>query len=344
MARSTSAGRSPVEAASKNTASLRSDSAASRSAVQRSTPSAPASAASLAPLRPTSSGSGTSRSPLASTSPPSLRMASSARWRCCCVPMRPVAPCTMIPSRRSAISLPFRSAHYSGARAKPEPRMARHIVCLTFDFDALSGFIARGLTTPTPISRGEFGVVGAERILALLHRFGIAATWFIPGHTIATYPEPCRHIAQAGHEIAHHGWTHVPPASLTRTQEEAGLVRANEAIQALAGRPARGYRSPSWDLSPHTIELLLQHGFLYDSSMMGHDYLPYRARTGDRITLEEPAAFGPETGLVEMPISWSLDDHPHFEYFRADGVTLPGLRAAGGVLDNWYDCLLYTSD
>jgi len=215
--------------------------------------------------------------------------------------------------------------------------MARHIVCLTFDFDALSGFIARGLTTPTPISRGEFGVVGAERILALLHRFGIAATWFIPGHTIATYPEPCRHIAQAGHEIAHHGWTHVPPASLTRTQEEAGLVRANEAIQALAGRPARGYRSPSWDLSPHTIELLLQHGFLYDSSMMGHDYLPYRARTGDRITLEEPAAFGPETGLVEMPISWSLDDHPHFEYFRADGVTLPGLRAAGGVLDNWYD-------
>lgn len=153
--------------------------------------------------------------------------------------------------------------------------MARHIVCLTFDFDALSGFIARGLTTPTPISRGEFGVVGAERILALLHRFGIAATWFIPGHTIATYPEPCRHIAQAGHEIAHHGWTHVPPASLTRTQEEAGLVRANEAIQALAGRPARGYRSPSWDLSPHTIELLLQHGFLYDSSMMGHDYLPY---------------------------------------------------------------------
>jgi peptidoglycan/xylan/chitin deacetylase (PgdA/CDA1 family) len=215
--------------------------------------------------------------------------------------------------------------------------MPRHIVCLSFDFDALSGFISRGLTSPTPISRGEFGVVGAERILALLGRHAIRATWFIPGHTIETYPDACRAIHAAGHEVAHHGWTHVPPANLSREQEEAGLVRGNEAIRRLTGAAARGYRSPSWDLSPHTIELLLQHGFLYDSSMMGHDYLPYRARVGDAITLEQPARFGAPTSLVEMPISWSLDDHPHFEYFRTDAVTLPGLRAASGVLENWYD-------
>ena len=100
------------------------------------------------------------------------------------------------------------------------PPMSRHIVCLTFDFDALSGFIARGLTTPTPISRGEFGVVGAARIVDLLRRFDIAATWFIPGHTIETYPDACRAIRDAGHEIAHHGWTHVPPARLTRARKK----------------------------------------------------------------------------------------------------------------------------
>jgi peptidoglycan/xylan/chitin deacetylase (PgdA/CDA1 family) len=215
--------------------------------------------------------------------------------------------------------------------------MARPIVCLSFDFDALSGFISRGLVTPTPISRGEFGVIGAERIVKLLARFDIRATWFIPGHTLETYPQACRAIAAAGHEIAHHGWTHVPPADLSRAQEEAGLIRANEAIRRLTGSPARGYRSPSWDLSPHTIELLVKHGFLYDSSLMGHDYIPYHARIGDVVTLEEPTRFGAATALVEMPISWSLDDHPHFEYFRTDKVTLPGLRAASGVLENWFD-------
>jgi peptidoglycan/xylan/chitin deacetylase (PgdA/CDA1 family) len=215
--------------------------------------------------------------------------------------------------------------------------MALHIVCLTFDFDAMSGFIARGMTTPTPISRGEFGAVASERILALLRRHEIPTTWFIPGHTIETYPAACAKVVAAGHEIGHHGWTHVPPANLSREAEEAGLVRGNEAIKRLSGQTARGYRSPSWDLSPHTIELLLKHGFLYESSMMGHDYLPYRARQGDVIELEKPAVLGPETKLVEMPISWTLDDYPHFEFVRTSTAILGGLKPASGVLENWYD-------
>jgi len=214
--------------------------------------------------------------------------------------------------------------------------MSTHIVCLTFDFDAMSGFIARGLTTPTPISRGEFGAVAAPRILDLLRRYDVPATWFIPGHTIETYPEPCRLIVEAGHEVGHHGWTHVPPANLNREKEEWNLERGNEAIRMLTGAPAKGYRSPSWDLSPHTLELLLKHGFLYDSSLMGHDYLPYRARIGDVIELEKPAQFGPETDLVEMPISWSTDDYPHFEYMRMPNALAPGLKATSGVLENWY--------
>lgn len=219
--------------------------------------------------------------------------------------------------------------------------MARHIVCISFDFDAMSGWIARGMTTPTPASRGEFGVIGAGRILALLQRHGIAATWFIPGHTLETYPDVCRRVHDAGHEIGHHGWTHVPPASLTREQEERELVRANEQIRKLTGSHALGYRSPSWDLSPHSVELLIEHGFHYESSMMANDYSPYRVRLGDVIELQQPAAFGTETPLIEMPISWTLDDYPHFEFVRTPTTVLPGLMNANDVLSNWVDDFLY---
>ena len=220
--------------------------------------------------------------------------------------------------------------------------MARHIVCLTFDYDAMSGFIARGMTSPTPISRGEFGPnVAAQRILALLKKYRIRSSWYIPGHTLETYPAQCQQVFDAGHEIGHHGWTHVPPAQLTREQEEEGLARANEQIKKLTGRYASGYRSPSWDLSPHSVELLLKHGFVYDSSMMGDDYNPYRVRTGDVIELEKPAVFGPATRLIEMPISWTLDDYPHFEFVRTKEWILPGLMNASLVLENWINDYLY---
>jgi len=226
-------------------------------------------------------------------------------------------------------------------RPRYEDSMANYIVCISFDFDAMSGFIARGMTTPTPISRGEFGAVATPRILELLERFRIPSTWFIPGHTIETYPANCREIAEAGHEVAHHGWTHVPPANMTREEEENGLVRGIEAIRDLTGWAPRGYRSPSWDLSPHSVELLLEHGFRYESSMMGNDYTPYRVRQGDVIELEKPAVFGPETRLIEMPISWSLDDYPHFEFLRTQSTILQGMMNANDVLSNWIDDFLY---
>jgi len=219
--------------------------------------------------------------------------------------------------------------------------MARLLVCLTFDFDAMSGFIARGMTTPTPISRGEFGVVASARILELMRRFEVPTTWFIPGHTLETYAKASEAVIAAGHEVGHHGWTHQPPATLTREQEEAGLVRANDVIKRMTGKPARGYRSPSWDLSPHTIELLLKHGFVYDTSMMGDDHTPYFARQGDVIELDKPAVLGKPSTLVELPISWSLDDYPHFEFVRTPTSILPGLQNAQGVLQNWIDDFTY---
>jgi peptidoglycan/xylan/chitin deacetylase (PgdA/CDA1 family) len=219
--------------------------------------------------------------------------------------------------------------------------MPRHIVCLTFDFDTQSGFIARGMTTPTPLSRGEFGAMASGRILKFLKDRGIKATWFTPGFTIESWPSESAAIVEAGHEIGHHSWAHIPPANQTREEEEADLIRAKENIRALTGRAARGYRSPSWDLSEHTIDLLIKHGFLYDTSLMGADYIPYRARRGDVAELGKPFRFGEPTDLIEMPISWSLDDYPHFEFVRTPHSVLASMQAPRAVMESWYDEFLY---
>jgi len=130
--------------------------------------------------------------------------------------------------------------------------MSRHLVCLTFDFDAISGFIARGTPTPSAISRGEFGPrVAAPRLLKMLGARNLATTWFVPGHTAETFPDAVAAVASAGHEIGHHGWKHVSPAAMPREEEEHELVRGIEALERVSGARPTGYRSPSWDLSPH---------------------------------------------------------------------------------------------
>jgi len=180
--------------------------------------------------------------------------------------------------------------------------MPRHIACLSFDFDTWSGFASRGLLTPTPISRGEFGVVGAGRILDLLKSRGIKSSWFVPGIVIETYPESCARILREGHEIGHHGWSHIQPALLPPAQEAEEFARAVESIKRLTGAAPPGYRSPAWDISDRTIGLMLEHGIRYDSSMMGHDHHPYFARMGDTVAVDAPMQFGPVTDLVEIPI------------------------------------------
>lgn len=209
------------------------------------------------------------------------------------------------------------------------------MACLSFDFDAWSGLAARGMLTPTPVSRGEFGAVAVPRILELLKRYDIKASFFTPGIVIETYPDVMERIVAAGHELGNHGYTHRPPATLSREEEEDSLVRGGEAVRRLWGRHPRGYRSPSWDLSAHSVELLLKHGYLYDSSMMGHDCQPYRVRQGDKVSAERPMQFGTVTDLYEMPVAWNLDDFPHFEYLVSSSGILNGLMNASGVLENW---------
>jgi len=214
----------------------------------------------------------------------------------------------------------------------------RSTVCLTFDFDAISIWIGpnRSSNSPSAISRGEFGAIGVERILKLLDRKGIKATFFTPGHTAETYPDSVKAIVAGGHEIGHHGYLHENPCALgTREREELVLLRGLEALDKTAGVRPTGYRSPAWDNSPHTIELLLEHGFQYESSLMATDFTPYFCRVGDVIQLDGPYLFGAPSNLVEMPVNWLLDDYPHFEFMSWENKINPGLSAGSKVEEIW---------
>lgn len=216
-------------------------------------------------------------------------------------------------------------------------------ICLTFDFDAISIWIGPfAARSPSMISRGEFGAVGCGRILRLLEREGVAATFFVTGHTAETYPDLTREIVAAGHEVGHHGYLHENPLALETPQREREVLRRGlDALDGVAGVRPLGYRSPSWDNSPWTIELLLEEGFQYESSLMGDDFTPYWCRTGDVIQADGPYVFGDEVDLVEMPVSWILDDFPHFEYLSLPSGVRPGLSAPSKVEEIWRDELTF---
>lgn len=201
--------------------------------------------------------------------------------------------------------------------AVPGPRLT---VALTFDHDAISSEVDRG-DGPVLISRGEFGPrVGVPRVLSLLERESIPATWFVPGHTIATFPDSVRAIVDAGHEIGCHAWAHEDLATLGESDERDVLTRSVDALtRAARGVPPRGFRAPYWSLSPATLGIVAELGFAYDSSLMADDVHPYRVRLGD-VHDRAGSRLGRPGPIVEIPIGWSLDDWPHFE---------PGARGVG---------------
>jgi peptidoglycan/xylan/chitin deacetylase (PgdA/CDA1 family) len=209
-------------------------------------------------------------------------------------------------------------------------------VCLTFDFDAISLWLGPfKAQSPSMISRGEFGVIGAKRILDLLERYNIKATWFVPGHTGDTYPAVVEDIIKHGHEIGHHGYCHENPVALELPKERRIIEMGLASLEKIIGKPPLGYRSPSWDLSPNSIDLLLEYGFVYDSSMMGNDFSPYWCRHGDQFDMESSYIFGKPVDLLEMPVTWGLDDFPAFEYVSLPNKLYPGLRSPSQMFDIW---------
>jgi peptidoglycan/xylan/chitin deacetylase (PgdA/CDA1 family) len=187
-------------------------------------------------------------------------------------------------------------------------------VCLSFDFDALSVWFGYERTTPAMLARGEYGArVGVPRVLELLDRHGIRATFFVPGHTVESFPEATESILEHGHEIAHHSYAHVDPSGQTRDEEAADMERALDVLERIGVKPL-GYRSPSADLSGATLELVEAHGFVYDSSLMTDDYRPFHPRIGDRVSQTEPLERGRESTLWELPMCFELDDWVHFQF------------------------------
>jgi peptidoglycan/xylan/chitin deacetylase (PgdA/CDA1 family) len=192
--------------------------------------------------------------------------------------------------------------------------MPRSTVCLTFDFDAMSVWLAYDRVTPAMLARGEFGArVGVPRILELLRSHGIEATFFVPGHTVESFPDETAQIIGAGHELAHHSYAHIDPSRQTRDDELADMERAWAALER-AGVTPLGFRSPSADLSDSTLELVEELGFLYDSSLMTDDYRPFRPRIGDRVARGVPLERGREARFWELPLCFELDDWVHFQF------------------------------
>jgi peptidoglycan-N-acetylglucosamine deacetylase len=209
-------------------------------------------------------------------------------------------------------------------------------VCLTFDFDAVSLWVSTfKQTTATPVSRGEYGAnVGIGRVLDLLREKDVNATFFVPAHTAVSFPRQTSRIIEEGHEIGVHGYCHETPVGYTREAEADLLDRSIAKLRTVLGKDFTpiGYRSPAWDLSADSVELLVQRGFLYDSSMMADDFTPYRARSGDKVN-DEAFVPGEVTRLIEMPVAWELDDFPYFTFINKP--LFGGLRLPDDVYACW---------
>jgi peptidoglycan/xylan/chitin deacetylase (PgdA/CDA1 family) len=198
------------------------------------------------------------------------------------------------------------------------PHGARAACAFTFDLDAETLWLARGVTEPVALSQGTFGVQEAlPRILTLLRQAEIAASFFVPAWVAEHHAEAVAAIVAGGHEVGCHGDVHERVSDLEAAAEEKILVRSLEVLTRLAGTRPRGYRAPAWQLSARTLELLARHGFDYSSNMMDR-LRPYL----------HPVTDGRR--LVEIPVSWVLDDAPYFLFTGQRAIQAPG-----PVLQGW---------
>jgi len=208
--------------------------------------------------------------------------------------------------------------------------MAKEILCgFGVGVDAVAGWLSSygGEDSPSDISRGMFaGEVGTPRLLNLFDQFNIPTTWFMPGHSIETFPRQMEAVVNAGHEVGVHNYSHENPISMSPDQEREVLLKGIEMVTKLTGKRPTGYVAPWWEFSPVTTDLLLENGIKYDHSLMHHDHQPYYVRKGDSWTKIDysktptewmkPLVRGEETDLIELPASWTIDDIPPFMFMK----------------------------
>jgi peptidoglycan/xylan/chitin deacetylase (PgdA/CDA1 family) len=185
------------------------------------------------------------------------------------------------------------------------PGGARCALALSFDCDHETFELGAGGAAIGRLAWGEFGRRrGVPRILDTLAQADVRASFFVPAVAGLIDPGALRPIVEAGHEIGVHGWLHENTSQLDRATERALMLRARDALAEMTGVVPVGHRAANWDLSPHTIELVAELGFLYDSSMMADD------------SCYELLADGRPTGVVEIPVDWVRDDAVYLLFNR----------------------------
>ena len=192
---------------------------------------------------------------------------------------------------------------------KAWPGGARVAVGLSFDFDNETVTLRDAGTSVSQLSQGEYGArSGLPRILGLLSRHGIKASFFVPAVSAMLHESSMKDIVKAGHEVGLHGWIHERNSQLDEATERDLMQRASAELARITGRKPVGLRTPSWDYSPNTIKLAKEMGLLYDSSLMSDDR-PY-----------EVVISGEPTGVVQLPVEWILDDAPYFNMDRFTSI------------------------
>lgn len=204
------------------------------------------------------------------------------------------------------------------------PNNKQSAAAFTFDVDAESAILSfkpEASLQMSVMTHQFYGpLVGVPRILSLLDKYQVKSTFFVPGFTARRYPSVVASIVKAGHEIAHHGDMHEQPTAASREQEVQFIKNGLESLMQIAGVKPVGYRAPMWDLSWETPKILLDNGFLYDSSLMDSDY-PYELAVG-------------EGSLVELPIHWGLDDWEQYAFLPdITGVGL--IESPKKVIEMW---------
>lgn len=204
----------------------------------------------------------------------------------------------------------------------PWPNGARCACSISFDMDADSLIhIARprdGFNRLYPVTMGRYGPTTAlPRILETYRRLGLRQSFFIPAWTMEQYPGAVEAIVREGHEIGHHGFLHEDPAVITQSEQRYWFERALDVHMRMVGARPAGYRAPVYNVTQGTIELLIEHGFSYDSSLMADD-IPYLMRTA-----------GGE--LYEVPPHWGNDDWPAFAHYEEIGYMMPVRSPSAGL-------------
>ncbi len=203
------------------------------------------------------------------------------------------------------------------------PEGAKVAVALSFDFDAETNALRDSQSSPGLLSQGEYAARAAiPRILALLDKYRIPASFFVPAVAALLHPAEIKMIVDKGrHEIGLHGWIHERNSILSEAQERELMKKSFDTLKEMGGKPPAGIRTPSWDFSLSTLKIIRELGLLYDSSLMADDR-PYEL-------LED----GRPTGVVELPVEWLLDDYPYFGFDRYTSVR-PHITP-GGVFEIW---------